>query len=185
MTSKTDLNPVKPTAKEWLETAYAENLPWFERYVAKNSGTSQEAKDIFQDSLSVAWINLRNGKFVGIESDFTAYVRQICKYKWMDELKRKGRFGHSLDLSGVEEPQVESGELEEAFGDLDVLHRSMSSLGDKCKTILNSFYFLKQSLQELSQSIGVTDQSVKTMKYRCMNRLRAAYLQLINTHEEA
>lgn len=187
---KTDLQPVTKTTshfselpKHWLDSAYQNNQNWCIRYVIKNQGSEQEAKDIFQDSLAAAWVNLRTGKFEGNEENFHGYIRQICKYKWLNELKRKGRFTNAIDLERMDATPDDNEDLNLLLDETDILMKSIESLGDNCKVILKAFYYLKESLTEIAHKMGTTDQSIKTIKYRCMNRLRKAYIALKSQNE--
>lgn len=178
------LHPVS-NAKQWLDNAYQKNLPWFVKYILNNNGSVEEAKDIFQDSLSIAWINLREGKFEGQESDFHAYLRQICKYKWIDEIKRKSKLPKTnFEITKELENNHLSEDIEEVNSGLQFLGRSLAKLEEKCKSVLSMYYYQKTSLGIIAEKLGVTAQSAKTIKYRCMMRLREAYLQIIKENEE-
>ncbi len=161
-----------------LKKAYEDNMGWFESYVLKNSGTSEEARDVFQDSVSAAWLNFRNGAFKGNADQFNAYVRQICKYKWISMLRTSSRRLVRLeeDLSFFEDVAV-ADQLEAEITQSRLLRASFLTIGKKCRELLGLFYFKRQSLTEISKRMGYTEQSIKTIKYRCMMKLRKAYLE--------
>lgn len=153
-------------------------MGWFERYVLKNSGTSEDARDVFQDSVSAAWLNYRKGSFKGNPDQFNAYVRQICKYKWISVLRASSSNPVQLgdDLSAFE-AVFEGDHLETTIAQGKLLRASFLSIGEKCRELLGRFYFKHQSLGNIAQQMGHSEESIKTMKYRCMIRLRKAFLE--------
>ncbi len=183
---KSPLEIWKQSPERLLSKAYDHNLEWCKRYVEKNSGTREDAADVFQESISVAWHQLKEGKFQGDVDQFNAYIRQICKYKWINELKAASRKTVRLEgnLSTVDwlvDPQ----QAEDDSSQIKLLQASFAAIGDKCKELLGRFYFKRQSLSALAQQMGMTDESMKTTKYRCMMRLRKAYLERAKENEEA
>ena len=150
-----------------------------ETYITNHSGNKQDAEDIFQESISAAWLNLRQGRFSGTPSHFNAYLRQICKYKWIN--KRKSAAVKNISLGGdeniPEQDDNQIAELKEQIKQSSLLESSLSSIGDKCRELLTLYYFKKQSLASIATQMNHTEESVKTTKYRCMMKLRKIYLE--------
>ncbi len=46
-------------------------------------------------------------------------------------------------------------------------------LDDKCRTVLDQFYFERKDLATIAAGMGVEEESIRTIKYRCMMKLRA------------
>src|SRR5689334_17039825 len=71
-----------------LEALYTANFYKTEAFVLANSGTAEEAKDIYQEAFIAVWQNIKAGRFVPQNgSSLEAYLFQIAKYKWYDHLK--------------------------------------------------------------------------------------------------
>jgi RNA polymerase sigma factor (sigma-70 family) len=168
----------KQNPEALLKKAYRDNSDWCKRYVCNNNGSEADASDLFQESISVAWLNLKEGKFQGNQEDFNAYIRQICKNKWINQLRLNAKNPVILKENlSIIEAAIEPELIEKETDLIRLLKDSFSALGDKCRDLLSRFYFGKQSLAELSQLMGTTEESMKTIKYRCMMRLRKAYLE--------
>ncbi|MFN3996390.1 RNA polymerase sigma factor [Algoriphagus sp.] len=167
-----------------LSKAYEDNFEWCVSYVRKNSGTADNAADIFQESISIAWINLKEGKFQGDSENFNAYIRQVCKFKWINQLRSisNNKIILKEDLSDFE-GKTDLDSVEQDSSQIDLLHASFSSIGEKCRDLLDKFYFKRESLATIAQQHNATEASVKTIKYRCMVRLRKAYLELSKGNE--
>ena len=178
MTLETSKDTWNDNPERLLHKAYTDNIGWLERYVRRNSGTVEDAADIFQESISVAWLNFREGKFRGDAQQFNAYIRQICKYKWINQLRSTARkqLSYEADLS-IFEGEAETRQVEESIGQSEILRASFSAIGEKCRELLGRFYFGRQSLAQIARVMNNTEESIKTIKYRCMMRLRKAYLE--------
>jgi RNA polymerase sigma factor (sigma-70 family) len=46
-------------------------------------------------------------------------------------------------------------------------------LDDKCRHVLDRFYFERKDLATIATEMGVEEESIRTIKYRCMMKLRA------------
>ncbi len=107
-----------------LELVYKENYPTVLQYVLKNNGKESDAKDIFQEAILAAWLNVTDGKF-STESagSLGGYIFQIAKFKWLDKLKSKV---HRSTVRLVREDQADHslGDMEE----LDIQEQRMKAM---------------------------------------------------------
>lgn len=157
-----------------LEYLYASNYPFVESWILKNNGSRDDAKDVFQDALVAVWMNVKNGKYHSNGVAFGTYLKQVARNKWIDRLRSKefkstGRVYDENALHDQADHDREAQEQEERFQYLEGLYQN---LGQKCKQILKGFYFDKKSLAELGDDLGHDEQSMRTMKYRCMQKLK-------------
>lgn len=184
MTLKVPFDSWRENPERLLTEAYKSNYDWCRSYVFKNMGSEADAADIFQESISVAWINLKEGKFQGDSENFNAYIRQVCKYKWINQLRSfsNKRIILKEDLSDFE-GKVDLDSVEEDANQVDLLQNSFTSIGEKCRDLLSRFYYKKESLAALANEMETTVASMKTIKYRCMMRLRKAYLDQSKSNE--
>ncbi len=166
-----------------LQSVYSDNAGWIEQYVLQNSGTASDAQDLFQDTITAAWINLNSGQFYGTREQFNAYLRQIARHKWLNTLRARSRKKvYSTD-------QVPDQEAFSAFSEnenettISILKSCYSQLGEKCRNVLQLFYYRKKSLNEIAQSLNNTENSIKTIKYRCMMQLRQLFLEKSRSNE--
>ena len=155
-----------------LKEIYAKNYPSVEAYIYQNSGNSDDAKDIFQEAITAAWLNTKQGKFEPKdESSLGGYIYRIAKFKWLDRVKSKS-YKSTMRLADDYDPaeEVESDNSDERIDQLREMYRK---LGDKCQNLLNKFYYAKMSLEEIGAELGFDAATVKTQKYRCMKKLKS------------
>jgi RNA polymerase sigma factor (sigma-70 family) len=154
-----------------LKEIYTKNYPSVEAYIIQNSGSSDDAKDIFQEAITAAWLNTKEGKFTPQdESSLGGYIYRIAKYKWLDRVKSKS-YKSTMRLAEDYDP-AEEVEMDGNDEKLNQLRTIYAQLGDRCKNILNRFYYSKMSLDEIGSELGFDPATVKTQKYRCMKKLR-------------
>ena len=153
-----------------LEALYIANFYKTEAFVLANSGTADEAKDIYQEAFIAAWQNIRAGRFVAQNSSsIEAYLFQIAKFKWYDHLKAAKKMNV---VKEEEESVVEVTYNEEEESYIEKVQHHLKNLGEPCRQVLTLFYFMKQSMTKIAAQFSWTEATAKNNKYRCLQRLR-------------
>ena len=143
------------------------------QYVIQNSGSVSDAQDVFQEAITVLWLNVKEGRVHDeTTSDPGAYLFRVAKNKWLDVLRSAGH-KHSA-------PMVDEGRIPQAVDladDADERLRRLqavySNLDEKCRAVLDQFYFERKDLATIALAMGVEEESIRTIKYRCMMKLRS------------
>jgi RNA polymerase sigma factor (sigma-70 family) len=147
-----------------LEVIYKKYYRMMTKMVITNSGTEDEARDIYQDALVVFWQKSRSGNLV-LTSKISTYIYSICQNLWRKELDRKKRLSNeekdtseSLDLDGPEREKI--------------IAKCMEQLGETCRKVLMYYYFDEMSMQEIADRLGFANtDTAKTKKYKCKQKL--------------
>lgn len=155
-----------------LKWIYQKNYSKIQQMVLANSGTIEQAKDLYQETFLVFWMNIKSGKFhPENESALAGYLYQIAKNKWLDTVR-------SSAFKKMVFPEVLPEKAQEAQEDKEVyfiqIENAFAKLGENCKELLTRFYYQKESLSSLSAHFGWTEASTKNNKYRCMEKLRTS-----------
>lgn len=147
-----------------LDYLYRKYYKMMTNIILKNSGTEQEAKDIYQDALIVFWQKVISNQLV-LTSKISTYLYSVCLNLWRKELERKSR------LSSEEKDEIEY--LDQESEERSRIIRScIDQLGDTCKRILMYYYFDDMSMQDIADKLGMANtETVKTKKYKCKKRL--------------
>lgn len=158
----------------FLDKTYRHNFKIVRSFVLKNNGTDAEAKDIFQDAMMVTWMNLKEGKFE-IKNEFAlgAYIYKVAKYNWIDKLRSKEK--KSVLRSGqldFERDDSLDYDFHESESNLRYLMSLYKQLNARCKAVLNLYYFERKKLEEVASELNYDTGSIRTIKYRCMQKLR-------------
>lgn len=182
---ETLINWSSGSPEDVLKQLYADNYPWLENYIRRNSGNDSDAEDIFQESIAAAWISLKEGRFKGDKAQFNAYLRQICRYKWINQIRSAARSKVIYNDTLLEEEMGsnEQEALKDQLRQSGLLQECFTQLGAKCKEVLCLFYYKRKPLAEIAAGMGNTEESIKTIKYRCMMQLRKLFLEQNKKHE--
>ncbi|UII20965.1 RNA polymerase sigma factor [Fulvivirga ligni] len=147
-----------------LEYLYKKYYRMMTKLVISNSGTEQEAKDIYQDALVVFWQKATSGNLV-LTSKISTYLYSICQNLWRKELDRKRRLSHE-EKDGEEYIDVDTAERSKIITDC------IGQLGDTCKKVLMFYYFDGLSMQDIADKLGFANtNTAKTKKYKCKKKL--------------
>jgi RNA polymerase sigma factor (sigma-70 family) len=142
-------------------------------YSIQNSGTEEDAQDIFQDAL-VAFIDVvKKEKFRG-ESSIKIFLFTINRNLWLNELKKRGRslkreivFEHQKDTTAMDVSEM----IMENESKNEILH-IVDKLGEKCKQILLAFYYENLSMKEILVQVEYeTEQALRNKKSKCLKHL--------------
>lgn len=147
-----------------LEFLYQKYYRMMTKMVISNSGTEEEARDIYQEALIVFWQKATSGNLV-MTSKMSTYIYSICQNLWRKELDRKKRLSNeekdapvSLDMDTAERERIIAGCIEQ--------------LGDTCKKVLMYYYFDEMSMQDIADKLGFANtDTAKTKKYKCKKKL--------------
>ena len=161
--------------KKAVETIYKDNYNIVQALVVNNSGTSEDAKDIFQEAMVVLYEKVHSGTFE-LNCQIKTFVYSVSKRLWLKKLMHQNRFsisdGHAESISVDEEIE----EHEKRDTEFTMMERAMNGLGEPCKSLLEAFYLQKKSMQEIASSFGYTNsENAKNQKYKCLMRLKKLF----------
>jgi RNA polymerase sigma factor (sigma-70 family) len=160
--------------------------PKIERHVKINSGSKDEALDIFQEALIILYKKVKT-----LETDSSiqvdGFLVNTCKLLWSNELRKKKVRQKSGD-EGLEylAYQDEIHSFIEKEVKLNAVEEIIKNLGDRCKGILEAFYYKNFSMEKIADQFGFkTIQSAKVQKYKCMEAARKMAIEANQTWETA
>ena len=163
-----------------LHKIYATVYPKVMAHILKNNGDEAHAKDVFQDAFVACWKNIKEQKFT--EGNVEGYLFTIAKNKWTDYL-RSSKYKNTVRNAGIVHMEpITDYNAAEVKDDSDQEHMKLAldKLGDKCKNLLNLFYFERKKMNEIAEELNITSASVRNQKYRCMEKLRSLALEIKN-----
>lgn len=164
-----------------LTQLYRLYFPMVLRFVTGNSGSEDEAKDIYQEALIVLYEKVRGGSFE-LHCQLKTYLYSVSRRLWLKQLAYKSRFM----VNDMETPTTDSAAVEQIGDDLtdheerdrqfDLMADSLDRLGEPCRTLLEDFYIRHLSMQAITEKFGYTNaDNAKTQKYKCLMRLKRLF----------
>ncbi len=145
-------------------------------YVLKNSGTVEDARDMYQEAFLALWLKVKQNAQAPLGTDPGGFLYQVAKNKWLDVLRSAARRHLHVVQQGNLAAQPATGQQERAELEkqLEALRDIYQHLDERCKRVLHLFYFVRQDLASIASELHVDTESIRTIKYRCMMKLRAA-----------
>jgi len=147
--------------------------------VTANSGTPDDAQDIFQDALVVLCKKTQSENFV-LTAPLKTYLMAIVKNCWLQELRRQKKLP-----AGETTADIAPAETDEEPG-FFLAKAAFELLGEKCQQLLIRFYFKKDSFKKIAAELSFSDEKIaKNQKYRCLQKAKEYYITLSKngTHE--
>ena len=173
------LSGLKEKRAESIRYLYREYFPLAKSIVEKNSGTYEDAEDVFQDGIIVLYQKILSGP-LNLNCSLKTFFFSICRNIWMQRLDRKWRLLYQDDLvsESVEDYDAIPIDInEEKLEKTRLYQLHFLSLPADCQKILKMF-LSSTSLKEISECMGFKDVSyAKTRKYLCKNMLRKKILK--------
>jgi RNA polymerase sigma factor (sigma-70 family) len=162
--------------KQAIETIYKDNYATIQSFILNNSGTYDDARDIFQEAMIVLFEKARSGTFE-LSSQLKTYIYSVCRRLWLKRLNQMQRYSGQLDNLEETIPVEEEMELHEKRNtDFIVMEAAMSKIGEPCKSLLEAYYIQKKHMNEIAASFGYTNaDNAKTQKYKCLMRLKKIF----------
>ena len=154
-----------------VRTLYTKHFPVVRQYVLRNSGTGSDAQDVFQEAMTVLWMSVKDGRLVP-DADPGGFLYRVAKNKWLD-IVRSAAHKHMKvvhDARALDPATDVPDDIEERIVRLRGVY---DKLDDKCRAVLDQFYFERKDLATIAAGMGVEEESIRTIKYRCMMKLRA------------
>jgi RNA polymerase sigma factor (sigma-70 family) len=152
---------------------YKEILPNVNKYICNNSGSKDEAKDIFQEALILFYRQVIEGVFNESKYKVHGYIYTLSRNLWINECKKKNRMIRIDEHSDFEIIQEENIlDLLMADERESEIKQVFSLIGDKCLEILSYSFFHKFSMRDIAEKMNFTSENAaKTAHYRCKHKL--------------
>ncbi len=152
---------------------YEFDYPKVERWITRNYGDDDAAKDIFQDGLLILIEKLQQREF-DLTCSVSTYLFSICKNLWMNQYRKDKKTEKITDFGGNLKVDIAIPILDKTPDIYEDVSNAINSLGDPCKQLLECFYYKKLSWDEISDSLGYSNAaSARNQKYKCLERIKS------------
>ena len=150
-------------------------------FILNNNGSYDDARDIFQEAMITLYEKAKSESFV-LTCQIKTYVYSVCRRLWLKRLQQLGRFVAQTESMEETVPVEEDLEIhEKRNADFAIMERALGSLGEPCKSLLESYYIHKKGMTEISAEFGYTNaDNAKNQKYKCLMRLKKLFFAQYN-----
>jgi RNA polymerase sigma factor (sigma-70 family) len=140
-------------------------------FITRNSGSEEDARDIFQDSLIILYKKLK-AESLKLNCSVGTFIYSIARLLWLKELKLRGKEVKSVgDFDSRVDEENNIIRIYEQNERLKFYRRIFDQLSEDCRRILkmvmNSF-----TIAEITSIMGYSSvQHTKNRRYRCKKAL--------------
>ena len=152
-----------------IYTKYAAKV---KHYIMANSGDADDAADLFQEAL-IDIYNQANNKQLELTCPFEPFLLLICKRKWLNILKKRGRQPVTKDAEDVsigEDVFALAEQMRQSDQRLQLFLQCFEKLGDGCKEIIRKCLG-GEELSAIAEQLKVTYGYLRKKKSECMAAL--------------
>ena len=148
---------IENNEEDALTYLYKIHYPMILHFIQNNSGTEEEAKDIYQEAIIIFYEKIKKGS-LELNCQIKTYLYSVCRRLWLKKLAEKNRYSGSLtDSDSYLNLTEEVPGLEEADQKFTLMALALDHLGEPCKSLLEDFYFQELSMQIISEKFCYTN----------------------------
>lgn len=152
---------------------FEEFLPPVESYVKNNSGTREDARDVFMYGIETMYRKISAGE-LELTAGFSTYLFEVCKRYWLKNLRRnKYDAGVTPDDPSVSN-RIHSDSID-VFGMKTERHRLLSEkfsvMQDDCRMVLSLSWQTDLSMEDIAEAMNWTYAYARKRKHVCKEYL--------------
>jgi RNA polymerase sigma factor (sigma-70 family) len=159
-----------------VETIYKRHYNMVQSLIINNNGTSDDARDIFQEAIIVLYEKAKSGSFE-LNCQLKTYVYSVCRRLWLKRLQQQQKY--LPHINGIEDTVPVEEELEaqdQRNSEFHMMEKAMLHVGEPCRSLLEAFYLQKRNMIDIAAQFGYTNaDNAKNQKYKCLTRLRKLF----------
>lgn len=159
------------------------------------SVSDDDLNDVYQESSVALFLNIRDGKLSNLTSTLSTYFLRICINQTLKFLGKQKRVVPLFDDSTITNKDAfrpdkidelyqlctEDEDAERVSRSEKVVQSIIDSMPDTCKNIFKGYYWDNLTTSTIADMFGFSNaNSVKTQKYKCLQRFHNKYNELMN-----
>ncbi|GAA4333541.1 sigma-70 family RNA polymerase sigma factor [Flaviaesturariibacter amylovorans] len=181
VTEQSILEGLARNDRKAIESIYREHYNMVQALVVNNSGSAEDAKDIFQEALLVLYEKVTAGGFE-LHCQLKTYLYSVSRRLWLKRLLQQNRFISSDSDAETVPVEDELDTHEQRAREFELMEKAMGGLGEPCRSLLEAFYLQKKGMQEIAAQFGYTNaDNAKNQKYKCLLRLKKLFFAQYKT----
>ena len=151
---------------------YSAYFGMVQRFVTNNSGTRDDAEDIFQDTMLVLVQKLRRDDFQ-LTACIKTYIMAIAKNLWLKKLRNAYREIEFTDLHGERFHEEIELAIAEEKSYWEKLQNYMEHITEHCRGLIQDIFFQQKAIEQIQKEYGYsTRHNAQNQKHKCVEQIR-------------
>jgi RNA polymerase sigma factor (sigma-70 family) len=162
-----------------LAALYKKYYQFVLKFVVKNSGTEEAARDIYQEAIIVLYEKAQDPGFV-LTCQLQTYIYSVVKRLWLKHLRASGKSYLFKDDEENEVADVSADLNEHLEKEKDIIKmtKSLAELGEPCSSLIRDYYVHHLGMDQIAEKFGYSNaDSAKNQKYKCLQRLKKYFFE--------
>ena len=169
-------------------------------YLRKTFSLSDDdLNDVYQESSTALFLNIRDGRLSNLTSSLSTYFLRICINQTLKYMGKQRKVVPLFDDSTLTNKDAfrpdkidelyqlctEDEDAENVARSERIVQSIIDSMPDTCKNIFKGYYWDNFTTSTIADMFGFANaNSVKSQKYKCLQKFRSKYNELMNTYYE-
>jgi len=173
------LDLIRKGDEEALVTLFDSNRKPIAAYIIRNSGTTEDAQDVLQESLVILWERIRIGRFE-YKAQLSTFIYATAKNLWSQRLRQKKHLSSAeIDPEAHQDQSPSVLDSLVATEQVELVRTALETIGEQCRKLLLLFHWEEQSMEEIAMRLGFANaDTAKAKKYQCKKALERALSRL-------
>ena len=157
--------------------------------------SDDDLSDIYQESSVALFMNIRDGKLSNLTSTLSTYFLRICINQTLKFIGKQKKVVPMFDDSKLTNKDTflpdkidelyqlctEEEEAEKISQSQKIVLSIIGTMPDTCKNVFQGYYWDNLTTTTIADMFGFANaNSVKTQKYKCLQKFRNKYNELMN-----
>ncbi len=167
------LNGLKSKDNKAYDILYKFYYPSVRNFITKNSGTVDDAKDIFQETILVLLEKVPKDDF-NLSSSLKTYVFSISSNLWLKRLRDSNKLvRNELGLYAKYLSDYEDVEEEMQQNRLQKTLSIFNRISNHCGILLKAIFYDKKNIDTVTREFGYTNKhTAQNQKHKCLEQAR-------------
>lgn len=166
------INELKGENNQAFGQLYKAYFGMVQRFVIKNSGRTEDAEDIFQDTLLVLVEKLKQDDFY-LTASIKTYIMAIAKNLWFKHLRtayREVEFSEQHDRQFFEDINQA---IEDEKTYWNKLQNYLEQITTHCQHLIRKMFFQSESIEQIQKEYGYSSKhNAQNQKHKCVEQIR-------------
>lgn len=189
-----------PSQHQELNSFLTEEKGKVQAYLRKKFSISDDdLDDIYQESSMALFLNIHDGKLTNLTSTLFTYFLRICINQTLKFIGKQQKVVPLFDDSAItNKDEFRTDKIDELYRlcteDVDadrvaqserIVQNIIEVMPDTCKNIFQGYYWDNFTTSTIADMFGFANaNSVKTQKYKCLQKFRNKYNELMRESYE-
>jgi RNA polymerase sigma factor (sigma-70 family) len=166
------LNQLKNEDNASFDVLYTFYYPSIEAHINQNFGSTEDAEDIFQETIIVLLQKVRQENFV-LTSSLKTYLFAIARNLWLKRL----RDTKTIPVDDIDSYQQETAsfsfELQAEPTKEEKIASWLTKITENCQRILKAIFFYKEPMGSLMLKMGWKNKhTAANQQYKCIQQVK-------------